>query len=205
MFAPGQGDPRGARLVFAGLMTLVLTASTACGSPAAPVATTAATTFTPPSAPPSDAVPWMRSTEDVVDTQTLASDALHPPELATLLQAAGFDAGAERVFTARRGPFQRVVARSLAFGTPEGAESYLAWLRSHASELIGATEIVTARGLPAGVVFVRHLAGGCCHEEVPVYLAAWQRGPLVLSVKASGRAADVSPVAAIVRTVDREA
>ena len=36
------------------------------------------------------------------------------------------------------------------------------------------------------------------------FLAAWQRGRLVLSVKASGRAADVSPVAAIVRTVDRE-
>ena len=161
-------------------------------------------TVKPPSAPSADAVPWMRSTEDVVDTQLLASDALHPPELATLLQAAGFSAGAERIFTARHGPFSRVVARSLAFGTSQGAQTYLAWLEGHASEVIGDTERVSARGLPAGVVFVRHLAGGCCHEEVPVYLAAWQRGSLVLSVKAGGRAADVSPVAAIVRTVDGE-
>jgi hypothetical protein len=205
MLAPRQGNPSGGRIQIICFITIVLSVLSACASRSSNTTNTAGGTTEPSAAAlPPDAIPWMRSTEDAVDAQLLASDALHPEELATLLQQAGFRLGAERIFTARRGPFSRVEARSLAFGTSAGAAAYLSWLRGHASELIGDTEAVSAPRLPVGVVFVRHLATGCCHEEVPVYLAAWQRGPLVLSVKASGRAADVSPVAAIVRSVDRE-
>ena len=205
MSAPGQGNPRGRRLRVGFLTITVFSALTGCASRSSnPVNTPGGVTQAPPAAPGAAAIPWMRSTEEPVDAQLVASGALHPEDLATLLTEAGFRAGAERIFTARRGPFSRVEARSLAFGSSAGAGTYLSWLRGHASELIGQTEPVSASRLPAGVLFVRHLATGCCHEEVPVYLAAWQRGPLVLSVKASGRAADVSPVAAIVRTIDRD-
>ena len=203
MLAPGQGNPWGDRLRIWSI-AVALGVSTTCAAPSTnPVSTAERIVRSSPAAPPAAAVPWMRSTEETVDAQLLASDALHPEELATLLESAAFGSGVERLFTARRGPFSRVEARSLAFGSAPGASTYLGWLRGHASELIGDAEPVAAPRLPDGVLFVRHLATGCCHEEVPVYLAAWQRGPLVLSVKASGRAADVSVVAAIVRSVDR--
>jgi hypothetical protein len=203
MLAPRQGNPWGS-LVRAGFIVLVVSVSTGCAARSSSPATTLGGARHAPPVAPAGAIPWMRSTENTVDVESVASDALHPDELATLLQEATFHAGVERIFTARRGPFSRVEARSLAFDSSAGASTYLRWLQSHASELIGDAEPVESERLPEGVVFVRHLATGCCHEEVPVYLAAWQRGPLVLSVKASGRGADVSPVAAIVRAVDRE-
>jgi hypothetical protein len=203
MLARRQGNPWGS-LLRASFIALVVSISTGCAARSSSPATALGGARQSLPVAPAAAVPWMRSTENTVDVESVASDGLHPDELATLLQQAAFRAGVERIFTARRGPFSRVEARSLAFDSPAGASTYLRWLQIHASELIGDAEPVQSPRLPEDVIFVRHLATGCCHEEVPVYLAAWQRGPFVLSVKASGRGADVSPVATIVRAVDRE-
>jgi len=53
-------------------------------------------------------------------------------------------------------------------------------------------------------VFFVHEPSGCCHEETPVYLAAWQRGDIVWTVQASGPRIQAPPVVALVHRFEQE-
>jgi hypothetical protein len=50
----------------------------------------------------------------------------------------------------------------------------------------------------------RHLPDGCCRNDVPVYLAAWQRGPSVLYLHVGGRRANTRAFVELIESYDRE-
>ena len=45
---------------------------------------------------------------------------------------------------------------------------------------------------------------GCCHNDVPVFLAAWQRGDSVLTLHAGGRRANLRAFVELIASYDRE-
>ena len=49
-----------------------------------------------------------------------------------------------------------------------------------------------------------HDRSGCCHEETPIYLAVWQRGHIVWTVRASGPRIHTAPTLSLVRSIERE-
>jgi hypothetical protein len=96
-----------------------------------------------------------------------------------------------------------VVARGLVFETDEGAAAFVRWFDDHAPEIITSERIAPA-GVPDDVVVFRHEPDGCCHNDVPVFLAAWQRDASVLSLHAGGRRADVRAFVELISSYDRE-
>jgi hypothetical protein len=155
---------------------------------------------------PEAALPTMAMTSEdrSIDLDELASESSHPDELRSVLEGSGYTGGAERTFGGGKGTFARVLARGLAFSSDEGAAAYLTWLRELGpSELVGGTRIEPA-GLPDGVIAIRHLPDGCCHNDVPVFLAAWQRGSSVLYLSASGREATARGLVDLVHAYDAE-
>jgi hypothetical protein len=198
----GRGKVEGltARTAVGGVAGLLLVVSIACGNspsdedplPQAPLL-------------PTDVLsPPMRPTDQALAAGDIAAPALVPDELEALLNDVGLQSAAQRSFQGGRGAYSRVVARGLVFASEAGATTYLDWLRDHIEELIGDAEHMSAEGLPEGALFVRHLPGGCCPKETPVYLVAWQRGTFVLSVEAGGPRARRAPIVPIVRAFDEE-
>jgi hypothetical protein len=120
----------------------------------------------------------------------LAADSFAPDELAGVLREAGYLAGHEREFTGRTTSFDRVLTRSLRFADAAGARAYLAWLRQHPDEFLGASlpEPGPAVG-EDGFVFALERCG-TCKKELPTYLAAWRRGDSVAFLLAAGRGAN---------------
>jgi hypothetical protein len=133
----------------------------------------------------------------------VAMEAVHPDAFADELAKSGFAGGTERTLTGRHGVFSRVAIRGWSFATAEGAASFLTWLQGNAAELIGEAQPVDT-GLPDGVVLKLHSPTGCCHEEVPIYLAAWQRDTTVWTIRASGARIHTAPALALVRSVEKE-
>ncbi|GIU99875.1 MAG: hypothetical protein KatS3mg014_1491 [Actinomycetota bacterium] len=121
-----------------------------------------------------------------LDAEAVAGDALGSEGLAELLEEAGFVTASERTYVGAGAAIRRVVVRVVRFSSPAGAERYLSWLRSHASEVIGDA---TAVPWDVGSAFV-HEPGGCCPKEQPSLLAAWRLGPEVVRVIAAGPGAD---------------
>jgi len=121
-----------------------------------------------------------------LDAESAATDAIDPASLATLLTTHGFQGGRERVYAGRNGPFARVVVRKWVFEDGDGAGAFLSWLHEHPRQLIGDAMPVDTAGLPSSVTLVEHEPSGCCHEEVPIYLASWQDDETVWTVRASG-------------------
>ncbi|MEZ0234318.1 MAG: hypothetical protein ACAH81_05135 [Actinomycetota bacterium] len=159
---------------------------------------------TPPVLPTS-ALPRMTSDATSVDADHLANEVTHPDELRTLLDDAGLVRAAQRSFGGGRGAFSRVVARGLVFETEEGAAAFVSWFGDHASQQIITSERISPSGIPDGVIVFRHLPDGCCHNDVPVFLAAWQRGESVLTLHAGGRRANVRAFVDVIAAYDREA
>lgn len=159
---------------------------------------------TPPVLPTS-ALPRMTSDATSVDADHLANEVTHPDELRTLLDDSGLVRAAQRSFGGGRGAFSRVVARGLVFETEEGAAAFVSWFGDHASQQIITSERISPSGIPDGVIVFRHLPDGCCHNDVPVFLAAWQRGESVLTLHAGGRRANVRAFVDLIAAYDREA
>ncbi|MGZ8617871.1 MAG: hypothetical protein ACXWYW_12275 [Actinomycetota bacterium] len=159
----------------------------------------------PPPVLPASALPRMTSDATPVDTDHLANEVTHPDDLRSLLDDAGFVRAAQRSFGGGRGAFSRVVARGLVFDVDAGAAAFVGWFGEHAPEEIITSERISPAGVPEGVVVFRHLPDGCCHNDVPVFLAAWQRGESVLSLHAGGRRANVRAFVELIASYDREA
>ncbi len=135
----------------------------------------------------------------------LPNEVVHPDELRTLLGDAGFTAGAQRSFGAGTGAFSRVLSRGLAFETPAGAAAFVTWFGDNAGEEVITADRISPTAVPDGVVVFRHLPDGCCHNDVPVYLAAWQRGPSVLYLHVGGRRANTRAFVELIASYDQEA
>jgi hypothetical protein len=185
---------------FAALLvaTLVLAAcsSTSSGSPAA-------STSAPAPAPvdmPVLRIPGLRVQSAQLDAEGVAAEATDPATLSETLTASGFESVTERTLTGRRGVFSRVVLRAWVFSSEQGATTFLDWLHSSAADLIGEAEPVKA-SVPSDVRLQMHTPSGCCHEEVPIYLASWQRDAIVWTIRASGARIHTPPVVALVRSI----
>ena len=126
----------------------------------------------------------------MLSVDALAQDAFEPEELASVLDEAGYVTGHEREFSGKSRTFDHVVARTLVFEDVDGAETYLTWMRGHASEVLGTaeqTKIVPPGSSGAAYKLVRC---GTCKKELPTYLAGWRRGSTVLWLLAAGSGAD---------------
>jgi hypothetical protein len=189
---------RNARVLAAAALLL-----SACAS-AAP-ADDPLTTGTRPPILPASALADMTSDLMSVDADHLANEVTHPDDLRTLLDDAGLARAAQRSFGGGRGAFSRVVARGLVFETEEGAAAFVAWFGDHAPQQIITSERISPTGTPDGVIVFHHLPDGCCHNDVPVFLAAWQRGDSVLTLHAGGRRANVRAFVDLIAAYDREA
>jgi hypothetical protein len=97
-----------------------------------------------------------------------------------------------------------VLSRGLTFADAAGAASFVTWFADHAPAEIITSERIDPPGVPEGVVAFRHLPDGCCHNDVPVFLAAWQRGSSVLYLHAGGRRANASAFVELISTYDQE-
>ena len=153
---------------------------------------------------PASALPRMTSDVSAVDVDRLANEVVHPDELLSLLGEAGFTSGAQRSFGAGTGAFSRVLSRGLAFETDAGAAAFVTWFGDNAGEEVITADRISPPDVPEGVIVFRHLPDGCCHNDVPVYLAAWQRGPSVLYLHVGGRRANTRAFVRLIASYDRE-
>jgi hypothetical protein len=182
---------------------VVLLVSAACASEAAP--RDAPATGPPPALLPASALPGMADDTTPVDVDRLADDVAHPDEIRALLARTGFARGAQRSFGGGSGrPFSRVLSRGLTFGDAAGAAAFVAWFAEHAPAEIITAERIEPAEVPEGAVVFRHLPDGCCHNDVPVFLAAWQRGPSVLYLHAGGRRANAPAFVELISAYDQE-
>jgi hypothetical protein len=150
------------------------------------------------------ALPRMTSDESSVDVDELVNEVVHPDELRAVLDEAGFVSAAQRSFGGGTGAFSRVLARGLSFETEAGAAVFVSWIGSHAPEEIITAERIFPESVPDGAVVFRHEPDGCCHNDVPVYLAAWQRGSSVLFLHVGGRRANARAFVELIASYDEE-
>jgi hypothetical protein len=149
-------------------------------------------------------LPGLHHRDGTLDAVDAAEDATHPDSLTPILSGAGLVAVRERTYTGAFGTFARVVIRAWVFASRDGAGSFRDWVRVNAThELIGEARPLRADTLP-GVQVWRHDVTGCCHEETPIYLAVWQRGHILWTVRASGPRIRTAPTLSLVRSIQRE-
>ena len=181
----------------------VLLLAAACASDAVPRDTPVS--GPPPPLLPVSALSRMTAETSAVDVDHLADEVTHPDELRAVLTDAGFARAAQRSFAGGTGrPFSRVVSRGLTFSDEAGAAEFVAWFADRAPAEIITSERIDPAGVPEGVVVFRHLPDGCCHNDVPVFLAAWQRGSSVLYLHVGGRRANARAFVELISTYDQE-
>ena len=148
-------------------------------------------------------LPGLHRSDALLNATDASIDAVYPEEMAAVLTDAGVIGVQERTYVGGRGAFARVVVRAWVFSSADGATTFLDWLHTKGSELIGESKTV-AVAMPAGVSLALHTPSGCCHEEVPIYLGSWQRDATVWSILASGPKIHTAPVVSLVRSLEGE-
>jgi hypothetical protein len=146
----------------------------------------------------------MTSVASSIGEDELANEVVHPDELRGVLDDAGFVRAEQRSFGGGTGAFSRVLARGLSFETAAGAATFVAWLGAHAPEEIITSQRIYPKGVPDGAAVLRHEPDGCCHNDVPVYLAAWRRGSSVLFLHVGGPRANTRAFVELIRSYDEE-
>lgn len=143
---------------------------------------------------PAAALPGAPADPVALDAAALAVDAVDAAGLVSLLDRAGFVGGTQRQFSRVRNGRRRIVVRILAFERPDGAATYLSWLRDHAEDVIGdAAPTADLRAPSDGVVFV-HQPNPCCHNETRLFLAMWREDARVITIEIAGEGARASDV-----------
>jgi hypothetical protein len=151
---------------------------------------------------PQAALPGHPAAPVTLDAGTVAQDAVDVNGLETLLQDAGFVGGTQRQFSRTGAGRRRIVARVLTFETQAGAERYLTWLRDNVADMIGKAEPNGRLRAPANGTVFEHQPNPCCHSETRIFLAAWNRGPTVVTLQFDGPAARASAVHELVSRLD---
>lgn len=153
---------------------------------------------------PVSALSRMTDETTTIGVDHLANEVAHPDEIRTVLADTELRRAVQRSFGGGTGAFSRVLSRGLTFGDEAGATAFVAWFAEHAPAEIITSERIDPAGAPGGVVVFRHLPDGCCHNDVPVFLAAWQRGSSVLFLHAGGRRANTRAFVELIATYDQE-
>jgi hypothetical protein len=151
---------------------------------------------------PPTALPGNTADPVDLDAATIALDAVDVADLRAVLDRAGFVGGTQRQFSRVQGGRRRIVARVLAFRTPQGAERYLAWLRGHADEVIGDAAPDAGLRAPGDGVVLVHEPDPCCHNETRIFLAMWDRGATVVTIQIAGEGARGSDVPELLSRLD---
>jgi hypothetical protein len=133
---------------------------------------------------------------------TLATDALDPQSLDALLSQAGLQAGTQTRFTARGRRLTEVVARALRFSSASGADAYLAWVRTHAVDLLGARTLAAVPPDLPGAIAMRHGPNGCCTKDTFQYFVAWTRGAYAFTLLVGGPSAARSSATPLAEKLD---
>jgi len=178
---------------------IVLAVACSNGVPSGPAAGPASVTVSIPTLP----VGNMHEAENAIKTGAQASvDATDSATMQSVLDGSGLMGVRERIYTGGRGSYSRVVVRAWQFDTAQGAGVFHDWLTTNATHsVIGDAKAVSDTPVPA--LFV-HEPSGCCHEETPIYLAAWQKGDVVWTVVASGPRIQTPPVVHLVQHIQQE-
>jgi hypothetical protein len=199
-FAKGV-EARMARLVRIGAVIAVMLVGCAGSStPDVPGSVVA----DPPVVLPASALPRMTNQVSAVGVDELANEVTHPDELRAVLDEAGFAVAEQRSFGGGTGAFSRVLARGLSFDSEAGASAFVGWIGDHAPGEIVTAERIFPVGAPDGAAVFRHEPDGCCHNDVPAYLAAWQRGASVLFLHAGGPRANARAFVKLIISYDEE-
>ena len=184
-------------------VAVVVLLAVACASDAVPRDTHVS--GPPPALLPATALPRMTDETAPVDVDRLADEVAHPDEMRAVLISSGFARAAQRSFGGGSGrPFSRVLSRGITFDDAVGAAAFVAWFAEHAPAEIITSERIDPANVPEGAIVFRHLPDGCCHNDVPVFLAAWQRGSSVLYLHAGGRRANASAFVELISAYDQE-
>jgi len=142
----------------------------------------------------------MHLTESTKTGEEASIDATDPQAMQTVLDGAGVIGVREHVYTGGRGSYSRVVVRAWQFTGAEGAGAFHDWLLTNATHSV----IGDAKPVPGSDMLFVHEPTGCCHEETPIYLAAWQKGDVVWTVVASGPRIQTQPVVELVKHIEQE-
>jgi hypothetical protein len=148
------------------------------------------------------AVPGLESRDRDLPADVLAEDAFEPARLAPLLDDGGYAGGRERELTGHTATFDHVLARTLRFDGPAGADAYLDWVDAHTLDLVGRTRHLAPYRVAERAVLYELLPCSTCKKQLPTLVAVWRRGGSVGYVLASGRDADRASVKRLVDAVD---
>ncbi|MFL5791364.1 MAG: hypothetical protein ACJ76A_07655 [Actinomycetota bacterium] len=178
---------------------IVLIVAMACGSASTPPAASPGASV---GAPIPDLGLAHMHVADITKTGEQATlDATDQQAMLAQVDDSGLVGVRERVYTGGRGAYSRVVVRAWQFDAAGGAAQFLSWLETNGRHsVIG--EAKPTQG-PTSVFFV-HEPSGCCHEETPIYLAAWQASDVVWTVVASGPRIQTPPVLQLVQHIQQE-
>lgn len=172
------------------------------GGSLVPPADVAAPPVAPPPVVPASVLPGMSSAVVEADAETIAEEAVHVDRVKELLGDAGFVSASQRSFQGGSGAFSRVFVRTMVFQEPTGVSSYLAWFRANAGREIVTAKEIAPSGLPPDAIAFRHVPGGCCRRDFPVFLAAWPRGTSVVFVHGGGPKVTTAALVDLVAAVD---
>jgi hypothetical protein len=184
------------------LVTALLGSSCASGQPtvSAPARTTGPAHVLQPIPP--TALPGNSADPTDLDATSIATDAVDVAALEALLDQAGFIGGTQRQFSRVHGGRRRILARVIAFETPDGASTYVAWLRDHGDEVIGKAIPSTDLRVPRHGVVLVHEPNPCCHNETRMFLAMWHEGSTVVTIQIAGEGARETDVPELLSQLD---
>ena len=151
---------------------------------------------------PSTALPGNSADPTDLDASSIASDAVDVAALEALLDQAGFVGGTQRQFSRVHGGRRRILARVLTFETPEGASTYVGWLREHGDEVIGKAASSADLQVPRHGVVLVHEPNPCCHNETRMFLAMWHQGSTVVTIQIAGEGARETDVPKLLSQLD---
>jgi hypothetical protein len=151
---------------------------------------------------PSTALPGNSADPTDLDASSIASDAVDVAALEALLDQAGFVGGTQRQFSRVHGGRRRILARVLTFETPEGASTYVGWLRDHGDEVIGKAASSADLRVPRHGVVLVHEPNPCCHNETRMFLAMWHQGSTVVTIQIAGEGARETDVPELLSQLD---
>jgi hypothetical protein len=190
-FSPGAG-PRYRGVVRLLPLAVLVVVLAGCGGSGTDVPEPLATTV----------VPGLESRDRDLAADVLTADAFEPAPLAELLDDGGYAGGRERELTGHTPSFDHVIARTLRFDDPAGADAYLDWVRAHTLDLVGRTRPLDPYPVGDRFLLFELLPCSTCKKQLPTLVAVWRRGGAVGYVLASGRDADRASVRRLVDAAD---
>jgi hypothetical protein len=149
-----------------------------------------------------DAIPELSVRERDLAARDVAADSFRPDELAAVLADAGYVAGVEREFYGRSDRFDRVVVRTLVFGSVAGAQAYVDWLEAHPDEFLGISKAEPPPAFGEDGFAFSVVPCGTCKKQLPTMLIVWRHGPTVAFLLAAGRGADRARFDSLARLLD---